>query len=232
LTADCIIMKIFQYLRYFFYIVFNWNFHIAWHILKQEIRGEKKYGIDTSGADELGQLEKKGIDTSHATIYMPASYDLLEAVFQRFSPGTFAHFLDIGCGKGRAMCVAAHYGAKKITGIDFSRDFCVAAEKNMAATRQQFPEMQYSIINNDAFYYDIPDDVDGIFLFNPFDEIILDGVVERILESHEATPRKLTIIYVNPLHKEVFTDAGFKEAYHFKKMKYLEVSVMELGDGR
>jgi SAM-dependent methyltransferase len=225
-------MKLFQYGRYFFYIAFNWNFPIAWHILKQEIRGEKKYGIHTSGADELEQLEKKGIDTSHATIYMPASYDLLHTVFQQFRPEAFVHFLDIGCGKGRAMCVAAHYGAKKITGIDFSKDFCIAAEKNMEVTRQHFPKMEYAIINNDAFYYEIPGDVDCIFLFNPFDEIILDGVVERMLDSCEATPRKLTIIYVNPLHKEVFTDAGFKEVYHYKKLKYLEVLVMELGVDR
>jgi SAM-dependent methyltransferase len=221
-------MQIFQYLRYFFYITFNWGFRVARHILTQEIRGEKKYGIRTTGADELGRLEKKGIDTSHATIYMPAGYDLLELVFERYSPASFTHFLDIGCGKGRAMCVAAHYGAKKVTGIDFAKDFCVAAKANMLAVSKQFTGLQYTIINNDAFYYDIPEDVDCIFLFNPFDEIIMEGVAERILESHEAVPRKITIIYLNPLHKEVFTDAGCKEVYHFKKLQYLELCVMEL----
>jgi SAM-dependent methyltransferase len=221
-------MNRFQYLRYFFYIAYNWNLPIAWHIVQQEIKGEKKYGIDTSGADELDTLEQKGIDTSHATIYMPASYDLLHTVFEQFSPAGFVHFLDIGCGKGRAMCVAARYGAKKITGIDFSKDFCMAAEKNMAITRQHLPGLQYNIIHNDAFYYEIPPDVDCIFLFNPFDEIIMEGVVDRILDSHATVPRKLTIIYVNPLHKEVFTDAGFDEVYHYKKLRYLEVLVMEL----
>lgn len=225
-------MKLFQYLRYFFYIAFNWNFSIAWYILRQEIKGEKKYGIHTTGADELEQLEKKGIDISHATIYMPVSYDLLETVFEQYAPQKFTHFLDIGCGKGRAMCVAARYGAKKITGIDFSKEFCTAAEKNMAATRQHCPGLEYTIIHNDAFYYDIPEDVDGIFLFNPFDEVILEGVVERILESHEKRPRKITIIYANPLHKEVFTDAGCKEVYHYQNLKYLEVVVLELGDER
>jgi SAM-dependent methyltransferase len=197
-------------------------------VIKREIRGEKKYGISTSGADELQQLEKKGIDISHATIYMPASYDLLETIFEQYRPADFNHFLDIGCGKGRALCVAAQHGAKKVSGIDFSKAFCMAAEKNMAAVSKKNPGLQYTVINNDAFYYDIPPDVDVIFLFNPFDEVILDGVVERILESYEAMPRKMTIIYINPLHKEVFTDAGFKEIYHLKKMKYLEASVMQL----
>jgi SAM-dependent methyltransferase len=221
-------MKVFQYLRYFIYLAFNWNFSIAWHIVKQEMRGEKKYGINTTGADELKQLEKKGIDTSHATIYMPADYGLLETVFKQVNLAAFKHFVDIGCGKGRAMCVAAEHGATKITGIDFSKDLCMAAEKNMIAVSKENPELQYEIINNDAFYYEIPTDVDCIFMFNPFDEVILDGVVDRIIESLEAYPRRMTIIYINPLYKEVFTDAGFKETYHCKKMKYLEASVMVL----
>ena len=67
-----------KFLRYFFYLVFNWNIRIAAHIIKQEMRGEKKYAINTTGADDLENLEDKGIDISHATVYMPASYDLLE----------------------------------------------------------------------------------------------------------------------------------------------------------
>ena len=74
-------MRFFTYIKYFFYLASNWNLRIAWHILDKEIKGEKKYGIQTTGADELKKLEAKGIDISHATIYMPASYDLLETVF-------------------------------------------------------------------------------------------------------------------------------------------------------
>ena len=61
-------MKLFSYIKYFFYLAFNWYFKIAWYIIKQEIKGEKKYGITTTGADELKSLEKKGIDIEHATI--------------------------------------------------------------------------------------------------------------------------------------------------------------------
>ena len=71
-------MNLLPYIKYFSYIAFNWNIKIAVHILRQEIRGEKKYGIHSTGADELKKLEKKGIDISHATIYMPVSYELLK----------------------------------------------------------------------------------------------------------------------------------------------------------
>jgi len=235
-------MKLLSYIKYFFYLAWNWNISIAWHIIRQEIKGEKKYGINSTGADELKKLEELGIDISHATIYMPASYELLENIFEQLSNHksqttnlklilsaaegqTANHFLDIGCGKGRALCVAAHYGYKKLTGIDLSKELCDAAKENLVLTRQKIPGINFTIINNDAFYFEIPDDVDCIFFFNPFDETIMSGVVENILESLQNHPRKMNIIYVNPLHKEYFIQAGFTETWHAKKMQYLEASV-------
>ncbi|HNU88647.1 MAG TPA: class I SAM-dependent methyltransferase [Ferruginibacter sp.] len=223
-------MKLFSYINYFFYLAWNWNISIAWYILRQEIKGERKYGIHTTGADELKKLDKAGIDISHATVYMPVSYELLEDIFEQLSltkPQTPNHFLDIGCGKGRALCVAAHYGFKKLTGIDLSKDLCEDAKENLALTKKKIPGIDFAIINNDAFYFEIPDDVDCIFFFNPFDETIMSGVVENILESLQAHPRPVSVVYVNPLHKEYFINAGFNETWHTQKMKYLEAAILE-----
>jgi len=223
-------MKIFRYIKYFFYISFNWNIRIAMRIIRTEIRGEKKYGINTTGADELNDLDEMGIDITHATIYMPVSYELLEEVFAQLNKLTnkpINHFLDVGSGKGRAMCVAAHNGFKRITGIDLSKKLCDAAKQNCNTTQEKIPEVEFDIINNDAFYYDIPEDVDCIFMFNPFDEIIMSGVANNIHESLREHPREMKIIYVNPLHKSLFTNTGFKEVYYSKKMKYLEVAILE-----
>lgn len=215
-----------RFIRYFLYLAINWDIPVAWHIITQERKGEKKYGINTTGADELKKLRDKGIDTSHATIYMPASYDLLEDIFQQLNMGSFQHFVDIGCGKGRALSVGAFYGVKKVTGVDFSKDLCNAAVKNLENIKTALPGLQYSIQNNDAFYYEIEDDTDCIFFFNPFDETIMSGVVQNILTSLQNNPRKITLIYLNPLNKELFTQAGFKEIYHTKKLRYLEGSIL------
>ncbi|MES1224354.1 MAG: class I SAM-dependent methyltransferase, partial [Bacteroidota bacterium] len=164
-------MKFFSYIKYFYFLFINWDLKIAWFIIRQEIKGEKKYGIHTTGADELFKLEKQGIDISHATIYMPVSYTLLEEIFNQLEsdkqPTTNnkqqIHFLDIGCGKGRALCIAAHKGFKKVTGLDFAKDLCERAKENLGITKQKFPSLEYKVINNDAFYFEIPDDVDCIF---------------------------------------------------------------------
>lgn len=220
-------MKSASYIKYFFYLAYNWNIRIAWYIIRQEMNGEKKYGIDTTGADELKKLENKGIDITHATIYMPVSYTLLEEILRQLPASAGNHFLDIGSGKGRAMCIAAHHGFKKVTGIDFSKELCDAAKDNLAITKQKIPALHYEIINNDAFYFKIPADVDCIFFFNPFDEIMMSGVVDNILAGLQGHPRKMYIIYVNPLHKELFIMAGFKEIWYSKKMKYLEAVILE-----
>ncbi len=217
-----------RFLKYFFYIAFNWNPRIALHMIWHEIRGEKKYALNSTGADELQVLEESGIDIDHATIYMPAPYDLLEEVFEKISIGTFKHMIDIGSGKGRAMCVAAAYGAKKITGIDFSKELCKAATKNLELYRQRFPDLVCQVLNNDAFYYDIPPDADCIFMFNPFDEVIMSGVIENIIISLEQNPRSMTVIYFNPLEKQLFTAAGFRETIHVKRLKYLEYVVLKM----
>lgn len=225
-------MKWPRYIKYFFYLLDNWDFKIAWYMIRQEIKGEKKYGISTTGADELYKLEKLGIDISHATIYMPVSYSLLEEIFTQLTtkllnPKPLNHFLDMGCGKGRALCVAAHKGFKQVTGLDFAGHLCETAKNNLAITKQKIPELEYKVINNDAFYFEIPGDVDCIFFFNPFDEIIMSGVVNNICTSLQNNPRNINIIYVNPMHKEMFLKAGFTETWHFKKMMYLEASILK-----
>lgn len=218
-------MQFFQYIKYFFYLASNWGLQTAFHIIPREISGEKKYGLHTTGADELESLRKKGIDTSHSTIYMPASYDLLETFFSETAPHGIKHLLDIGCGKGRAMCVAAHFNIPKVTGLELSAEFCIEARLNLEKTKHRFPSLQYEVINNDAFYFEIPSTVDCIFLFNPFDEMIMDAVLENIENSIDASPRKITVIYLNPLHQDLFKSYGYDEVFHHQKIKYLEGSV-------
>lgn len=219
-------MKLITYIKYFYFLLDNWDFKIAWYMMKQEIKGERKYRINTTGEDTLIELEELGIDISHATMYMPVNFKLLEEAFKHIGNQPFNHFLDLGCGKGRAMCIAAHQGFKQVTGIDLSKGLCEMAKENLTLTKQKIPAFEFNVINNDAFYYEIPDDVDCIFLFNPFDEIIMSAVVNNIFDSLQSNPRKLRIIYINPLHKEQFLKAGYKETWHFTKMKYLEASIL------
>lgn len=220
-------MRFLTHFNYFFYLAFNWNVRIAFHLLKQEVKGEKKYGINTTGADELKHLEDVGIDIQNATIYMPASYELLEEIYRHIDLGSYNHFLDIGSGKGRALCVAAHFGIRKMTGVDISGKLCSEAETNLSIINKHFPGLRYDIITKDAYFYEVPTGVDCIFMFNPFDDVILNAVAENILESYELNPRPICIIYINPMFKQELINIGFRQVYHVQKMKYLEAVVLK-----
>ena len=219
-------MNTLVYIKYYFYLGINWNWKIATILIRQELWGEKKYGINTTGADELKKLAEEGIDISHATIYMPVSYVLLENIFKQLPVIPRNHFLDIGCGKGRAICVAAYNSFSKISGVDFSNVLCEIAAQNIIAVQQKFPAVNFSVTNKNVLDYDIPDDVDCIFLFNPFDEMMTGKVVDAVKKTLEFTPRFLQIVYANPLYKKAFEDIGFTEIYYSKTMNYFEVSIL------
>lgn len=220
-------MKIFAFIQYFFYLGINWNWSIAFHILLHEINGERKYGIQTTGSDELKKTKAAGIDISHATVYMPASYLLLEDIFSRLPADHRKHFLDIGCGKGRVLCVAAHKGFNKVTGIDFSSELCAKAEANLLLTKKIIPSLNFSLINKDASTMEIPPDADCIFFFNPFDQYIMNAVTKNIQASYLRNPRIIYIVYLNPLYKNELLQAGFKEIYYTCRMKYMEAVILQ-----
>jgi len=218
-------MRFVSYFKYFFYIAFNWNIFIAVLIIYHEIRGERKYNINTIGIDDLSALDE--IDTEHATIYMPAIYSVLELVFQKLNVSKVNHLLDIGSGKGRVICVAGAKGCKKVTGIEISKALCMDAIQNLTIIQQEHPSLVAKVILKNVVQYKIPEDVDCIFLFNPFDEYLMEKVVNNIQQSIKLQPRPISIIYANPIYKSLFINAGFKESFHYQKMKYIEVSIFE-----
>ena len=134
--------------------------------------------------------------------------------------------LDFGCGKGRVLIVAAFCGFRKITGIEFGKLLCKEAEHNIEKITPFFPSSEFKIICDDAVKYKIENDTNVFFFFNPFDEVVMLQVVKNILSSLKENDRKIYVVYINPLHKEIFLSAGFIEEYYLMKMKYLELSIL------
>ena len=91
---------------------------MAWFTVYHEIRGEKKYNINTSKIEDVKKLSIKGDNVEHAELYQGANYYLLEKVFDHLQTiEANQSILDFGCGKGRVLTVAAYYGFSKITGV-------------------------------------------------------------------------------------------------------------------
>ncbi len=220
-------VTLFQHIKYFLYIATNWGLQIAFFTLRQEWNGEKKYRINTTSFSGLSRFNIKGNQLAHATEYMPVNYFTIEHLFihlpQQARKGIF---LDIGCGKGRAMCVAAAYGFQNVKGIDFAKEMIDAAEKNLAVTKDIHPFLEYHLTWADISSLEIEKDVQTIFLFNPFDEVLLKTVVQKIDASLKQHPRELYVLYASPRHEDIFFAAGYDVLYRIKKYKFLEAVIL------
>jgi 16S rRNA G966 N2-methylase RsmD len=220
-------MRSFYYLKYFYFIARNWTIRLAAFTVYHEIKGEKKYQLDTIRVDNLQHQKIKSENVKHASIYQGTNYFLIEKAFSFLKKeNANFHLVDFGSGKGRIMVVAAYYGFKKITGVDFSQSLCNEAEINIEKIKPLFPSVDFKIICDDAVNYSIKNEDTVFFFFNPFDEVVMLQVVKNILASLKRKSGKIYIVYVNPLHKEIFLSAGFEEEYYFKKMEYLEFVIL------
>ncbi|MDB5221405.1 MAG: hypothetical protein JWN83_72 [Chitinophagaceae bacterium] len=223
------IRQFFYYFRLFFFIAFNWNIRLAWFTIYHEIRGEKKYRLDTSKIEDAKKLSIKGDNVKHAELYQGANYYLLEKVFDHLQTiEANQNILDFGCGKGRVLAVAPYYGFRKITGVEFAKELCEAARKNIVPVQQKFPEKIFNVIYANAVDYKIEYDTNVFFFFNPFDEVVMLAVAKNILASLKLNTREAYVVYLNPVHKEIFMSAGFEQIFHLQKLKYIEASVLML----
>jgi SAM-dependent methyltransferase len=162
---------------------------------------DKIHGTDTHANLPFEEMSEE--DRVHASEdkdlsrpYMPSRpgpfYKMMRTI--NFPEGS--GFIDFGCGKGRTLLLATRYRFARITGVEFSSDLCRAAEKNLALFRNKLknpPHME--VVNIDASKYVIDDHDNVFFFFNPFDDPIMEKVLDRIRASYARNPRKMWIVY-------------------------------------
>ena len=222
-------MKLLSYLRYGSYITDHWNLRLALFTIFYEIKGERKYGIDTTGIEEIWQYDISTEDLSEAESYQPSSYYILEKLFLHLPPEALrGSIIDFGCGKGRALVVAMAFGFKKLIGVEIIHELSRDAEQNLLHNKVDKKDNEFSILNNRAQSIPIPDDSSVFLFFNPFKQQVMELVLQNILDSYKKNPRTLYVFYLNPVYKKIFFDNKFRELYHVQKLTYLEGSILVL----
>jgi len=218
------VKKFLHYTYNFFYVAFNWNLQLAIFITWHEIKRGPKYNINTIKPESLDALTIAEGDKSKSSPYEALNYFILENLLENFCklfPGEKS-LIDVGSGKGRVMVAAAHYGFKNITGVDFAKELCTAAERNINKIKTQFPDTTFNIYCKDILNYAINADDKVFFLFNPFNKEIMEKFLEKIDRSVKEYRRTIYFIYANPQQKEILIQKNYQEIFRIKKIKRLE----------
>jgi SAM-dependent methyltransferase len=213
-------MKIFfKYISHFWYVAINWNIWMAFFMLYDNIRGSIKYGANTFAPIELKNLTIVDGNVKKASRYEAVSFYMLENLFTAFRKlSGNSSIVDLGCGKGRVMMVAAHFGFNRMTGIDFAKEVCEEARVNMLKKEKQFPGIRWKVINENVQNYEISPDDSVFFMFNPFDYSVLKNFLRKLDISCDEFPRPIYFLYASPQHDRLLLNNGFAVVYHKQKM--------------
>lgn len=124
------------------------------------------------------------------------------------------NFLDVGCGKGYVLHLAAAYPFARIAGIEYSKAVFSILKRNMAQLRRT----DIALFNADARDFDAYGEYDVIYFFNPFGEKIMSDVIESILNQMQKE-KEYIIIYYNPVCAELILQTDI-----FKLVKELPIA--------
>lgn len=172
---------------------------------------EKKMGIVTRGFVRETDLGISLVSEPHH--YVPGGNVYLKKVLRKMNITNTDAAIDLGCGLGSAMLYMYKFPFKQITGIEFSQILYQGCLTNINKLHSSRINVHYG----DAARFDALDEYNYIFMFNPFGLSTMTKVLNNIYNSYIKRPRKITLIYKNPVYsKEVIATGIFHKVGEYK----------------
>jgi SAM-dependent methyltransferase len=108
-------------------------------------------------------------------------------------------FLDVGCGKGRVLMLAASAPFQRILGVELSPALTAIAERNMAKWNAA-PHLcrNIDVLNVDALAAPIPDSPVVLYIYNSFNLYVMLPLLQRLQALALARSTPIDLIYAKP----------------------------------
>ncbi len=154
-----------------------------------------RYGVDTSGL-----IGGPDLRSGHKNdVFNTAYYGMAPSRFQHviadwLSDDSHAavatyNFVDLGCGKGRAVMMASEFPFRQVIGVELNRSLAKIARRNIAAwTASGRTACPVQILRQDATEFVFPDGPCLLYLFNPFAAPVVERLIESIATEFAARP--------------------------------------------
>jgi len=177
----------------------------AVEIIRNIIR-EKIYGIETYKKVNSGKLDIP--EELMPVDYAGSGNSYLGKVLKQLNITAKDSIIDLGCGKGSALLYMVKFPFRRIAGIEYSYPLFLAAQHNIVKMKQS----HIQLIHGDAGSFEDLDDFNYLYMFNPFGQVTMNRVLDRICASLKKNPREIFIIYKNPVcHAEILSRGIFSK---------------------
>ena len=165
---------------------------------------DRAYGTETSGFVSEHNLPANELASTNAQYWGSAYWGsqpsfVRSAIAALPSPQTFT-FIDLGCGKGRALIVASEFPFRGIIGVELSPTLAKIARKNVQIIENRFPGRSRIVVEErDASTFRFPPGNIVLYIYNPFGEEVLLKVVAALEKAIAAERRDIFVIYMHPV---------------------------------
>ncbi len=190
---------------------------------------DRKYGVVTSGvmeSSEAGIADETA--RSLAVGYVPTRELVIRHILANTTHGldlSQYSFVDLGCGKGRTLIVAAQLPFKEVIGVELSPLHCGVAETNInrylsdVRNAALCRNVRVSCVNAEDFVF--PDTDLLIYMYRPFLGPIFKNVADNMRRFQTDTGRRVLIAYSCPVEELMLeADSGF-----VKRTEYQVISM-------
>ena len=182
----------------------NYTFHVRakrWARFLLNYLNERLHGVDFSMVYVDPEKKKSAEYHGYSMTDAKDMKQILQAVPVNRSKSAF---LDVGCGKGMCMKVAAELGYAKMDGLDMDEKLLEIARRNMRKL-----QLNVDCIHANAVEFDRYADYDVFYFYNPFGKQVFKEVIHKIKASQVQRKRDIWAVYYHPVFGNLFEKAGF-----------------------
>ncbi len=161
---------------------------------------DAQYGVETGGLVYGEELDTRRPEAYWATAYygiapsvFTAAMDRLALDWPRFT------YVDVGCGKGRALMLATRYPFHTAVGVELSPELARVATENLQRFRAEWQQpMPVEVVCGDATELALPHGPLVMTLYHPFAAPVMRRFLARVEQALRAESREIWLLYANP----------------------------------
>jgi SAM-dependent methyltransferase len=165
---------------------------------------DRQYGIETSGVIPVQMITSDEALISRINPYAGSQPSIIRRAIMALGNTEMFEFIDIGCGKGRAIAVASEFPFRNITGIELSPELAKVARSNIGILKRSFPKRPpVAAIEGNAITTPVPEGKVVYFFYHSFGEELLSQLIRNLETSISSSNGPIFFIYYNPVHGKV-----------------------------
>lgn len=169
---------------------------------------DTRFGTDTGGLIPAAELRTGTTADRFVTAYYAVAPSILRSLLDLWQtlanpplPLSRYTFLDLGCGKGRALILAAENPFLEVVGVELNPSLAAIARANLAAaSHRSDPLAPIRLVEGDALQTPLPPSPTLVFLFHPFEAPAMRRLLRLIEAQFAPRPGQIDVLYVNAEH--------------------------------